>query len=524
MQAATRKAAHHRSLGLHAAVIFVATLLSRLSGFVREIVMAYVFGTSAYTDTWLMASVLPNLLFGAINGAVTTTVVPVMSEADAGYSNRSRQHFVQEVFTLIVITALGLLLAGELAAPWLVRLIAPGFGPRKLALTVVMTRWMLPTILFWGLSGFVTGILQERERYFAPAISPVVINTVRILTILILGRLFGIVGVAIGFTLAVLSQLFVVIPPLLKLGFRLKFRWRFGHPLLRRMMVMSGPFFLASSAGTVGVIVDRILASTLVTGSLAALNYSYVLVQVPVGLLVSSLTVPIYTRLSRHFTHREEESFRFLTMKGLRVVLLIIMPITVWFILLSTPILELIYQRGAFSGRSTFLTAGTLAAFAVGLPGFALQFYLQRVFFATQDTRTPARFSVAQIAVNIAGDLLLVHPLAADGLALATGLGAWVNAFLLSVTLLRHSRREEIRRLVRPLLSLAAATVVMAGAVLILNRVLPLAALHGLWALSGGLVVTGLLSLLPYGLLLLLLRYPEAGEGLRRLAGRLALS
>lgn len=512
--------ARRASIRMSAGIIFLATLMSRITGFGREIAMAAVFATSYQTDAWLIASVIPNLLFSTINGAVATTLVPIVTEGEHRLSHRSVDHFLQELFTVTVLLSIVLVGLGEIAAPLIIRLIAPGFDThhREYHLALVMTRWMIPTILFWGLAGISIGVLQSRERYAAAAVSPVVINVVRIAAILILGRLFGIVGVAVGFSLAVFSQLLLLLPAASKTGYHLHFRWRFGHPLLRRTVRLALPFFLSSSVGTIGQIVDRILASYLVEGSLAALNYSFVLVQIPIGLLVSSLTTPVYTRLAQHASERESEPFTELAMRGLRLVLLIIVPMTAWFVLLRIPILRLIYEHGAFTNRSLALTQNTLLFFAVGLPGFAIAFYMQRLFFATQDTRSPARFSVITILINIAGDLILVHPLKAGGLALATGGAQWVNAFLLT----RHAMGPHQRRLVhfgRTLTQLSLAGLILAAITFGLLRYLGMTAWHNGFALATGLVLTVALSGLAYVTFLAACHFPEI-QAVHRRMGR----
>lgn len=507
------------SLSLSAGVIFAATLVSRLTGFFREIVMAAYFGTSSLTDAWLMASVIPNLLFSSLNGSITTTVVPVMTEAETAYPRRSVQRFVEEVFTIGVVLSLGLVALGEGLAPWLMRLIAPGFHTdQEWHLALVMTRWMIPTVLFWTLAGILSGILQTREVYLYPALTPALVNVVRIATIIVLGHWLGIVGVAIGFTIAVISQLFLIIPALGRTGYTLRFRWRWSHPLLGRLVEMAIPFFISTSVGTIGVVVDRILASFLATGSIAALNYSYVLVQVPIGLVVSSLATPVYTRLAQHHSQDDRETFQRLAMRGFRLVVLIIVPMTVWFLLLRVPLLRLLYQHGAFSSQSTALTQGTLFCFAWGLPGFALSFYLQRLFFSRQDSKTPARFSILTILVNIAGDLALIHPLKADGLALATGGASWVNAALLTYRALGLGRRPALSRLIRMLIPVLFSGGVMAATTWGLARLLHLATLGGILPLAAALVAVALLSLVPYGAILAWLRFPEVKEGIARLA------
>lgn len=482
--------------------------------------MAAFFGTSLDTDAWLMASVLPNLLFGAINGAITITVVPLLTEGEAQYSHRSVQRFINEVFTSVVLVSLILIVLGEVFAAPILHLVAPGFHGREFRLAVSMTRIMVPTILFWGLAGLLVGILQEQEDYFNPALSPVAINAVRIATIIVLGHFWHIQGVAVGFTLAVFSQLLVTWPALRRHGFHLHLRWHFSHPLLRRMIVMSGPFFLTSSVGTLGVIVDRILASNLATGSIAALNYAYVLVQIPVGLVISSLATPIYTRLSQHHSLHDSETFRDLAMKGFRVVTMVIVPITIWFIVLRIPLLRLLYQHGAFNAHSTSLTAGTLLYFAIGLPGFGLSFYLQRLFFATHDTRSPARFSIITIIVNIVGDLILVRVLNVDGLALATALAAMVNATLLTVKALRPRARAG-RVLNRMAVTLGLSSAAMVASTYVMRHLLTLDTLGGILPLSLGLIAVVLVSGAVFIACLGLFRFPEVVQARRYILRRL---
>lgn len=472
--------------------------------------MAAYFGTSKFTDAWLMASVLPNILFSTINGAISTTVVPIMTQGDSDYSPRSVQRFINEAFTAIVLVSLGLIVVGELFATPLVRLIGPGFHGEKLHLTIEMTRIMLPTILFWGLAGLVMGVLQEREEYLFPALSPIAVNAVRISTIVVLGSVlgFGIEGVALGFTFAVLAQLFVTVPAFYKNGFRLRFRWRLKHPLLAQLVKMSGPFFVTSSVGSVGLIVDRILASNLSTGSMSALNFAYVLVQIPVGLVISSLATPIYTRLSQHHSHQDSDTFRALAMKGFRLVILVIVPITIWFMVLSVPLLRLLYQRGAFNIHSTEITSGTLFYFAWGLPGFGLSFYLQRLFFATKNSKAPARYSIITIFVNIIGDIIAVHYMKVDGLALATGLAAVLNTVMLTHKALkpRYNRQLQFNKI---LSNVGVAGAVMAVAVFALRELLHLNTLSGIIPLSLALLLTVFLSALVYVAVLYALKFPE---------------
>lgn len=485
--------------------------------------MAAFFGTTAAYDAWLMASVLPNVLFSSINSAITVTTVPLMAEGDSDYSPRSMQQFLNELFTVIMLASFGLIIAGELLAPWLLRVIAPGFHGYKLAMATTMTRIMLPTIIFWGIGGFVVGVLQAREVYLQPALSPVAVNVVRISSIIVFGELMGlkgIIGVAFGFLIAVMSQLVVTLPALRKQGLHLRFRWRFGHPLLKKMWKMAGPFFVTSSVGAVALIIDRILASTLVTGSIGALQYSYVLVQIPIGLLISSLATPIYTRLSQHHAHHKSDTFRVLALRGFRLVLIVIIPITLWFIVLREPLLRLLYQRGAFNNHSTDISAGTLLYFSLGLPATAIAYYLQRLFFATQDSRSPSRFSIVTIVLNVIGDLILVRLMHVDGLALATSLAGMVNAFLLTAKSFGPHRGQGLGfgRLLFGLTLAGATTLVVSYA---LRGVLHLNRVTGLFPLAGGLSLTVILSGTAFFAVLYALKFPETRQLTAQILSRL---
>ncbi len=225
------------------AILFGATLLSRISGFLRSMVLAYAFGTSAGTDAWIMASALPNLLFGAVNTSITMTTVPVMTDADAIFSPSSVADLLDQVWSGLLLLSLVLVVGGELTAPWLMALLAPGFHGHQLQRTVLMTRIMIPTMVFWGTAGLMVGVLQARDVYAGPALSPLVVNLVQIAGILLLRHWFHIEGVAIGFTVAVACQVVWLRPLLARQNIRLKWQWPWNHPLARRLISLMWPFF-----------------------------------------------------------------------------------------------------------------------------------------------------------------------------------------------------------------------------------------------------------------------------------------
>lgn len=451
------------SWALGSVVVFLGTALSRLLGFVRELAMADLFGTSAATDAWLMASVVPNLLFSTVNTALANVVVPVLASR-AEDRRDDDVTYVREMVALVTVVTVILTVVGEVWSPTLVHALAPGFGPVERARTVLLTRIMLPTIIFWAVAGLAMGVLQARAVYAPSSAAPVLVNVLRVATILILGRLWGIVGVAVGFVLAVAGQLVYLLPALIGQGFTLKPRWRVQDPRTRETIRLTGPFLLTSAAGALGLVVDRILASGLPTGNIAALNYALLIIQLPLGLLVNAVSLPGFTRLAEEWNAEDRQLFRQVLHKTLDLTLLIAVPSALLLRTAAVPIVHFLYQRGAFSRQSTAMTAHILLFWTLGLPAFAAQMVLGRALFVLRTARVMVTLTVLTVAANVAGDLLLIHPLGAGGLALATGAAAWLGAALSLWYLVRRRLLGDavwwVRLLVRYGISGAALAVV----------------------------------------------------------------
>ncbi|MDA8195363.1 MAG: murein biosynthesis integral membrane protein MurJ [Thermaerobacter sp.] len=443
----------HRAVGTRAAalIILAGTALSKVLGFSREMAMAAIFGTTLATDTWLMASVLPNLFFSTLNSTLSNVVIPILSgrtPADPR-DRRNLARYLNELFTAVTLASLALVLVGEVLAGPITHVIAPSYHGQKFGLTVAMTRWMLPTVLLWAVSGLITGVLQSRRVYAPTTAAPLIMNVVRIGTIVSLGLWLGITGVAIGFTLAVFGQTVYLWSTLGRQHIRLVFRWHLRHPWMRETLRLSWPFFYANSVGTIGLIVDRVLASGLATGNVAALNYAFVVSQLPVTLLLNPLVTPLFTRLAETHNGRDRRAYFRLVRLGLVYSTALLVPTALALAAFRVPILSLVYQHGVFGQSSTALTARDLSYWAVGLPAFGWTFFLSKILFANRATRIVLWNSTITIAVNIALDLVLIRPMGAAGLALGTGLAAWVRTALMAAQLVYISRRATNRVLAR---------------------------------------------------------------------------
>lgn len=400
--------------------------------------MAAIFGTSVATDTWLMASVLPNLLFGAVNSTLSNVVVPVMA-GHPGPATRDEQVFVQEMMGIVGLAAITLTGLGEVFTPGLIRALAPGFGPTALTETVALTRIMLPTIVLWSGGGLVTGVLQAKAIYAPTAGVPILMNCVRIVTIATLGVVDGINGVAWGFLLAVGSQWVYLFPMLRRQGFPIRPLVRIRHPWTRQALRLTPPLLVMTSTGTVGLIVDRILASGLETGTIAALNYSFLIVQLPLAVFVNALALPGFTRLAEEWNADQLPRFRQALRRGLDVTTLLVVPALAFLLVDRGPVIALLYQRGAFTPRSTQITARLLGFWALGLPAWAWGAFWGRAAMALKKTVPLMGISVLTVATNVTADLLLVRVLGGAGLALGTVMAGWVSAGLTRRYVLRRT-------------------------------------------------------------------------------------
>ena len=422
----------------NATTIGIATIVSRVLGYVREVLMASVFGTSLFTDAWLMASVLPNLLFGALYGAVSNLIVPLYLEAKEDSRRKSADQFLQEIFTLLTVLAVVMSIAAYFGTPLIVRGIAPGFHGLQYHLTVTMTRIMLPTFLFWLWAGLFSALLQSLNIYGPPAWAPVLLNIVRITFIILLGRIIGIEGVAWGFTVGVGLQLVILIRGISKCQLQLRFRWSMRHTSTKKFIRLSGPVIFTSLTGAMGVIVDRIFASSLPIGTIAALNYSFLLVQVPIGLLIAPLVTPTFTRLSQRAVKGDRDAWTKVLLRSTFLLTTVMFVITGFIFFTSTRIIRIVYQHGMFNSTSTALTSSILPYFAIGLIPMALNQLLLKALVSLQKTNSLVLLTIMATMTNITVDAILVHVMQGRGLALGTALAQLVSAMGFAYILVRY--------------------------------------------------------------------------------------
>ena len=412
------------------------TLGSRVLGLVRDIVLANSVGASAGADAFFVAFKIPNFLrrlFG--EGAFAQAFVPVFSETREKDGEASVKRLIDQVagrFGLILV-AIGIL--GVLLAPWIAMLFAPGFSddPGKLALTADLLRWTFPYLGFICFVAFAGGILNSIGRFAVPAATPIFLNLSLIGSALFLVPLVSpsVMGLAIGVAIAGLIQLLIQIPPLIAAGLLPKPSLQADHPGVSKILKLMVPALFGVSVSQINLLLDTVLASLLVSGSVSWLYYSDRLMELPLGVIAIAVSTVILPKLSREFAQDDLNASRQTQSWAIWVVLVLGLPCAAALAVFGELILSTLFQYGAMTVTDIEASALSLMAYAAGLPAFMMIKVLAPHYFAHQDTKTPVKIGVIAMIANMGFNLILVWSLDHVGLALATSLSAWVNAMLL---------------------------------------------------------------------------------------------
>ena len=427
--------------------IAAATLCSRVLGFIRDMIVARFFGASASADAFYVAYRIPNLFRELLaEGTMSAAFVPVFTEYLSTREREEARELASSVFTALLIFATLVVGVGLLAAPYLVRAIAPGFttDPDKFAATVFMTRLMFPYLLFISLAALTMGMLNSLRIFFAPALTPVILNIFIISIVVLLTPVVEppVAAAAYGVLAGGFFQFLFLLPFLRKEKMSLGLRPFFSHPGVKRIFKLMGPVVAGLSVTQVNLFINTILASFLAVGSVSYLYYGMRLIHFPLGILgiaISTAILPSFSTLAAQKDLRAHgETLAF----GLRFVLFITLPAMVGLMALRVPLVNLLLQHGEFDFSATVGTAGAIFYYSLGLWSFASVRVVTQAFYSLQDTKTPMKAAAFSVAAGIAISVGLLPVMKHQGLALATSLASILN---LSILLHRYGRRDGLK-------------------------------------------------------------------------------
>ena len=419
------------------------TMISRILGFVRDVLIARIFGAGVATDAFFVAFRIPNLLRRLFaEGAFSQAFVPILAEYKNRRTPEEARELINQVATLLSIALFLVTTIGVIAAPLIIYVSAPGFSasPQKFALTVELLRITFPYILFISLVSLAGGILNTFGRFSVPALTPALLNLSFIGCSLWLVPLVDPPVLALAWA--------VLIGGVLQLAFQVPFLMRIKlmpRPRLRsrdngawRVIKQMGPAVFGVSIGQISLLINTIFASFLVTGSVSWLYYADRLMEFPSGLLGVALGTVLLPSLSRHYADNSTEEYSRLLDWGLRLTVLLTLPAALALALLATPLITTLFYHGEFSANDVWMTRNALVAYSSGLLGLILVKVLAPGFYARQNIRTPVKIAIITLVVTQLMNLAFIIPLRHAGLALAIGLGACLNAGLLYYKLRSH--------------------------------------------------------------------------------------
>ena len=427
-------------------------MASRFLGLLREIVAAALFGASNEKAAYVIGYYLPfffqRLLLG---GTLSIVFIPTITEYLTRGERAETERVTATLFNLILLLGAAMVLLGEVLAPLLVRLAAPGFAAQGLIpLAIELTRIIFIAMFFLALAVYATGFLQAHQHFTVPALAPLLFNLVIIGGTLWLGPRIGITGLAIAWVGGTAAQFAMQWPAMRRAGFRYRPLLNLRHPAVRKFVRLAVPAMLGLAVLEVNAYISRFFASFLPPGpgvnAVAVLDYAYEVMQAPVGIIAVSIATAVFPTLARQAAARDQEGLRATTAFGLRMVLVLILPVLALVLALADPLVRLLFQRGEFTSGATAAVAAALRGYTLGLGAVAAYYIITRAFYALQDMATPVKVGGGMILFNAVLAFLLMRPLGATGIALATSIVNVTNAALLLWLLRRRLGTFEGRR------------------------------------------------------------------------------
>ncbi|NOQ80209.1 MAG: murein biosynthesis integral membrane protein MurJ [Gammaproteobacteria bacterium] len=433
-------------------IVSAMTLLSRILGFIRDVIFAREFAASAGMDAFLIAFKIPNFMRRLFaEGAFNQAFVPTLGEYKEKKDKQAVKDLIQHVSGTLGGWLFIITLIGVIAAPIVIMIFAPGYleqqNQSKYELTVNLLRITFPYILFISLVAFAGGILNTYQQFAVPAFTPVLLNVVLISAVYWIVPMMDepVMGLAIGVFLAGLLQLLFQLPFIARMGFLSWPRWDTQHAGVKKILKLMLPAIFGASVAQINLLLDTIIASLLVTGSISWLYYSDRLMEFPLGILGVALATVILPSLSKQHVSDSKEQFSATLDKAIRWVIYLGVPSAVGLFMLAAPIITTLFGSDKFLKSDIEMSAMSLMAYSFGLVGFILVKVLLPGFYSRQDTKTPVKIGITALIVNMVFNIAIVvpwflldYPGAHAGLAIATSISAFTNAFLLYRWLRKH--------------------------------------------------------------------------------------
>ena len=440
--------------------LMIVTILSKIIGFAREQVLAFHYGTTVYAAAYFTALNIPIVIFASLGSAIATSLIPMYSSIREHGGELESQYFINNIITIVTIICTGILILSLVFTEPIVKLFAVGFDKEVFKLTVNFTRILLFGILFTGASNIIVGYLQVKGNFTIPGLISLPSSIIVIISI-ILSAKYGIYVLVYGTLVGTISQLIFQLPFAYKEGFRYKPILKFKDDNVKKLIFLIIPVLIGVSVNQVNNMVDRTLASTLGTDIVASFSYANKLYYFVQGLFITSIITVIYPKLSELLSKNNIEEFKNSLVKGMNIIILLIVPISIGTIVLCKPVVRLVFERGAFTSDATIITSNILALYAIGMIAFGLNDIISRAFYSLQDTKTPMINGGIVMMVNIILNVILVRYMGYGGLAIASSISAFVGLFIFIINLSKRLGKIGLNRVLWVFIKSMIASIVM---------------------------------------------------------------
>jgi integral membrane protein MviN len=438
----------------------IITVVSKVFGFFRELVLSYFYGASAISDAYLISLTIPAVIFSFVGTGLSTGFIPMFSQIREKHGDSEANKFTSNIVNILLLISTVLVVLGLIFTEPIVKLFASGFKGQTLAMAIRFTKLSLVGIYFTGTTYIYSAYLQLNNRFLTPALIGVPYNIIIIIAIAISANkdpLFLI----LGSVLATASQLFILIPSIKRSGYRHKFSINFKDEHLKNLMFIALPVIVGVSVNQINTLVDRTIASGLVVGGISALNYANRLNGFVQGLIVTPVATVLYPSISKMAANDNIKGLKAAINEAINSISILIMPITVGAMLFAEPIVKLLFGRGAFDANAITLTTSALVFYSIGMIGFGLRDILSRAFYSQQDTKTPMINGSIAVIMNIVLNIILSRYMGIGGLALATSISAIFSTGLLFVNLRKKIGALGLKKIAITLAKITFASLAM---------------------------------------------------------------
>lgn len=420
------------------------SFLSKILGFIREILIAAKFGSGIETDAFFVALSAVTLFKVIITSSLNTTLIPVLSEIEKNKGKKEKNKQTILFLNITIVVSIVFIFLAWIITPYIIKLIAFGFEGNQYELTIKLMRIGLITILFSGVVTVFRSYLQSETLFTESALADVSFNLVYIFYLILLAGIYGITGLMVASVLAVVSQLIIQLPSIRKTKIKYGFILDFNNEYVTKIAKLLPPVILTVAVLDINTIIDRTLASTLETGSISALNYGNRLLQLVLGIFIAAITTVLYPMISKEISNTENGKVQMLVKSGINSILIIAIPATIGMVLLAEPLVRIVFEHGEFDFQATTMTVGALVFYSIGLAGMSLRLFIDKIFYSLQDTKTPMINGIITVFINLVLSFVLINFMEHRGLAFATSISVSITSFYLILKLKKKLKELEI--------------------------------------------------------------------------------